>query len=111
MKISIKSTHLELTPAINAYVEDKIGSLAKFVRDWDKEGVAEVHVEIARTTEHHHKGPIYRADADMRLPGKILRAEHEDWDIRVAIDQVKNKLQQEIKTYKGKLNTFKRGEE
>ena len=31
---------------------------------------------------------------------KILRAEHSDWDIRVAIDKVKDKLQQEIKKYK-----------
>jgi len=34
------------------------------------------------------------------LPGKVLRAEHEDWDARVAVDQMKDKLKREIIKYK-----------
>ena len=78
MKINIKSTHLDLTPALKEYIEEKIGSLAKFLKRWDPEGVVEAYVEVARTTKHHHKGNVFRAETDLRVPGKVLRAEDED---------------------------------
>ena len=100
MKINLKATDLDLTPSIKEYCEEKIGSLAKLVGRYDHEGSAEVWLEIARTTQHHHKGPVFRAEADLRLPGKILRAEQEDLDIRTAIDKIRTKLRLEILKYK-----------
>jgi len=100
MKINIKSTDLDLTPALKEYIEEKIGSLAKFLRRWDPEGVVEVYVEVGRTTKHHHKGNVFRAEADLRVPGRVLRAEDEDWDIRAAVDRVKDKLKREVEKYK-----------
>lgn len=107
MKINIKATNLELTPAIKVYIEDKIASVDKFLKKFEGQTNIEIFVEIARTTRHHHKGDVFRAEANLQLPGKILRADHEDWDIRVAIDKVKDKLQQEIKKYK-EIKTDKR---
>ena len=101
MKINIKATNLELTPAITEYINNKISSVDKFLKKFEEQTNIEIFVEIARTTRHHHKGDVFRAEANMEVPGKILRADHEDWDIRVAIDKVKDKLQQEIKKYKG----------
>lgn len=100
MRIHIKSTNLDLTPALKEYIEQKIGSLAKFLKRWNPKGVVEAYVEVGRTTQHHHKGNIFRAEADLRVPGKILRAEDEDWDIRVAIGRVKDKLKREAEKYK-----------
>lgn len=100
MKISIKATKLELTSAINEYIEQKIGSLGKFVKNFDREGAVEIKIEIARTTKHHNKGPVYMAEANLRLPGKVLRAEHTDWNIRRSIDEIKDELQGQIKKYK-----------
>ena len=110
MKIIIKTTNLELTPAINEYIEEKIGSLDKFLnKKLEKESEIKIEVEIARTTKHHKSGDVYYAEANIHLPGKILRAEHSDWDIRVAVDKIKDILQQEIKKYKGtKLETLKK---
>ena len=107
MKINIKATNLELTPSIIQYVNDKINSVDKFLKKFEERTEIEIFVEIARTTRHHHKGDVFRAEANMQLPGKILRADHEDWDIRVAIDKVKDKLQQEVKKYK-EIKTDKR---
>lgn len=100
MKINLKATGLDLTPALREYAEQKIGSLEKFVKRWDAEGVVEVWVEVGRITKHHHKGDVFRAEADLRLPGKVLRAEDEDWDIRAALDRLKDKLKREIEKYK-----------
>jgi putative sigma-54 modulation protein len=101
MKIKIKATNLDLTPSIVCYIEEKISSVEKFLEKFEINSETEVFVEIARTTNHHRKGEVFRAEANMELPGKVLRADHEEWDIRVAIDKVKDKLQAEIKKYKG----------
>jgi len=101
MKIIIKSTNLDLTPALKEYIEGKIGALRKFVSRFDLEGAVEARVEVARTTKHHLKGKVLRAEVNLDLPGRVLRAEDEDYDVRVAIDRVRDKLKREIEKYKG----------
>ncbi len=104
MKINIKATGLELVPSIKTYIGDKIGSLSKFVKKFDTSGQAEAWIEIGRATRHHHKGPVYRAEADLRVPGKILRAEHYDADVRAAILGMQSKLRSEIEKYRTKAD-------
>jgi len=100
MNIIIKSSKLDLTPAIKEYIETKIGSLDRFLERFEQKSEIKAEVEIARTTQHHRHGDVFYAEINLHLPRKILRAEHSDWDIRVAIDKAKGKLQQEIKKYK-----------
>ncbi len=100
MQINIKATNLELTPAIREYIKIKIGSLSHFIKRFESKNEIEVFVEIARTTRHHRSGNVFYAEATLPLGKKVLRAEHSDWDIRVAIDEIKDRLQQEIKKYK-----------
>lgn len=102
MQIITKYTNLDATPAIDVYIANKIGSLKKFIQPWEINAEVIVRVEIARTTNHHNKGDIFYAEANIDAPGKLIRATHEDWDIRVAIDQMKNKLQEEIKKFNAK---------
>lgn len=102
MVINIKATNLDLTPSIREYAEEKIGSLNKFLERFEKEGEVEIFVEIARTTKHHKSGEVFRAEATFSLGKKVFRAEDLSEDIRLAIDEVRNKLQQEIKKYKEK---------
>lgn len=99
MHIIIKYTKLDSTPAIDLYIREKIGSLSKFIGGMDKKGTVEIHIEIARTTKHHKKGAIFCAKGLMELPGKNLRAEHNDWNVRRAISELKSELQQELKKY------------
>ncbi|MBI4094842.1 MAG: ribosome-associated translation inhibitor RaiA [Candidatus Liptonbacteria bacterium] len=101
MRIHItEASSVGLTPSLRAYIEEKIGGLSKFVRRFDLAGVAEVYLEVSRTTRHHHKGNVFRAEADLRLPGKILRAFHEAMDLRIAIDILRSKLRAEIEKYR-----------
>lgn len=117
MKINIKTSNLDLTPAITVYIEDKINGLEKFIsgqalKEWDdhNQAAVEADVEIARTTDHHRHGDIFRAEVNLKVPGRVLRAEAQQWDIRVAIDQVKDELQVELKKYKNKQETqFRKG--
>lgn len=109
MHITIKYTNLESTPAIDSYVRGKIGSLEKLLQKIEKKSVVEADVEIARTTRHHKKGPVFRAECNLDLLGKILRAEHSDWDARRCIDEVKKEIQAQVKKSLNRVNSKKAG--
>ena len=108
MKINIKATDLKLTSSLQGYIEEKIGSLEKIIprlKINDFSGgtgkpAFEAWVEIEKTTFHHHKGKIFRAECQIRLPGKSLRAESVKEELHLAIDEVKDELQRDIKRYR-----------
>lgn len=109
MKIVIKTTNLELTPKLEDYIHEKIGGVDKFLDDMDR-NVIEARAEIGKTTKHHQKGDVFRAEVNLSLPGRLLRSVAEEMDLRTAIDRVKEDLQREIKKYRGKKEAeFKRG--
>lgn len=109
MKLHLKGTNLDITPSLENYFEKKIGSLERFLKRWSKEGAVEVWAELARSTKHHHSGDVFRAEIDIRLPGKILRAEARAEDIRRAIDLARAKILGEIKKYKTAKSVKSRG--
>lgn len=79
----------------------KIGGLAKLVFGIERKGTEVLaRVEITRTTNHHGKGDVYRAEVNVDAPQNIVRAEEESADIRAAIDAVQVKLKQLLVKYK-----------
>lgn len=97
MKIHIKSTNLDLTPSIREYIEEKIGTLAKFVGRYEKEGSELLaRVEIARTTNHHHKGDVFYAEVNIDNGTNLARAEVEDAEIHAAIDKAQDILKRQL---------------
>ena len=101
--MNIKATGLDLTPSIRLYIEEKFKPISRLVRRFDSEGGVEMWLEIARTTRHHRRGDVFLAEADIRLPKKILRAEERARDIRTAIDLLKHTLRLEIEKYRTRL--------
>lgn len=114
MKITIKGTNIELTDSVYQYIHKKIESLDKFVQNVGEDAQRgnppiECWVEVERTTRHHKTGDIFRAEAQIRLPGaSSVRAEATKWDMHQAIDEVKDELQQQLKRYKGKMISQRR---
>jgi len=99
MKIDIKGTGIELTQAIKDYVYDKIGAVGKFFDE-----ILEAKVDIGLTTKHHQKGNIFRAEVNLRVPQKqLIRAEATSDDLYKSINEVKDRLQIELKKYKEKM--------
>ncbi len=98
MQIDIKGTNLELTEAIKDYINEKIGSLEKFY-----DGILIARVDVGLTTKHHQKGNIFRAEVNLDVPQKhVLRAAAEREDLYMAINQVKDELQRQLKKFKEK---------
>lgn len=101
MNIIIKGTNLELHEDLKNYVNEKIGGLAKFIDNdnADTSGVT-ARVELAKTTQHHQQGDIYKAEVNLQLPKKMLRNVAESDDIYKSIDDVKDELKIMINEYK-----------
>jgi len=107
MKIDLKTKNFEITPSIKTFLQQKMDSLDKFLPN-DESIFAEV--ELAKTTEHHKKGDIFMAEVNLTMPGRLIRAVAEKWDLRVAIDAVKDDLQREITMSKEKnISLYRRG--
>ena len=105
MQVQTKTTGIALTPDIAAYLEKKTTALERLVSPQ-----AKLYVELARETEHHEKGTIYRAEFNFHSPGKDARAVGESADILSAIDQAKDELAEQLRTKKDKDKTlFRRG--
>lgn len=98
MKVSIKATNLDLSPAIKKAIEEKIAGLDKFIPHVD--GSVEAFVEVAVETAHHRKGKIYYAEANIKVPGEIIRSEAREENLYKAINEVKDELQRLFENYK-----------
>jgi ribosomal subunit interface protein len=109
MKINIKKTTELITPSLETYIQNKLMPLAKLVKHADETGEAEIWLEVSRTTNHHKKGDVFMAAADLRLAHKVLRGEATASDIHMAIDQVRDHLRLEIDKYKAKFLEHGRG--
>lgn len=99
MQIQIKATKIELTPQIKEYVQKKMDMVEKYLGDFP---VTFARFEVELTTNHHKKGEIFRAEANLSVPGELLRVEKTEKDIFKAIDKVKDHLEIVIKKYKDK---------
>jgi len=106
MKITIKSTKLELTEAIRSYFQAKMDSVEKYLGNIP---VINCDVEVEKTTGGRRKGEIFRAEANLEVPHQLLRVAKTEKDLYQAIDQVKDDLEMMIKKYKEKLIDKKRG--
>jgi len=107
MKIIIKRKNIDQSDALDKFIEEKLSGLQKFISILREEGnigksLADVIVEIEKTTKHHRKGEIFEVKGIINLPGKILLTSVESDDLFKAVIEVKDNLQVEIKQYKMK---------
>ena len=98
MDISIKASNLELTEALKGYVMEKIEALEKYAPV-----ILRARIEVSRTTNHHHKGgSLWRAEANLKASKHLFRASASAADIYAAIDQLKDELKHELRSWKEK---------
>ena len=101
MQIIIKGTKIKLTKTLKDFVEEKVRDLEKFFEFKVKENFeVKAFVEIGKTSERHRKGNIFFAECQIFLPGKGVRAAAEREDLKLAICEVKDELQVQLKKYK-----------
>lgn len=99
MKINIKATNVELTPALSDYAHKKVSSLEKYL---EKGSDVVARVEVGKSTQHHKSGEVFRAEVHLTGAGLDLYAASEQTDLYAAIDVVKDEISRNLTHQKGK---------
>lgn len=95
--------NIEITEAMQAYAEDKLARLNRF-----SDQIIDAKVVMSYTTSKHHGNPA-KVEVQVNLPNGIIRAEERGQDSYAAIDLVVDKLERQLKKFKGRM-LAKRGE-
>ncbi len=97
MNIKVNGRHLDVTPAIRSYSEDKIKKFEKYLPD-----IAEVIVTLS-VEKYRHKAEVL-----IRVNGNMIQAESVTEEIYASIDEVIDKLEIQVKKHKDKITSRRR---
>jgi len=90
----IKGTDVDITDTLRELIEEKIGTLDKFLQDHDS---VQCDVELEKVTASQ-SGNIFRAEANIIVDGTLAhRAEATTDQIEKSIDEVRDELSKEIR--------------
>ena len=105
MNIAIKATNIDLTVALREYVEKKLESLKKFVGE-----TAYLNIELAKTTNHHRTGDVFKAGCVLTWNGTQYRVAEKTTSLFSAVDMVQDELIRVVASEKSKKESlFRRG--
>jgi putative sigma-54 modulation protein len=97
MNLTITGHHLDVTPAIRGYVEDKMN---RITRHFDQ--VIDVSVILAVEKLKH------KAEVNLHVRGKDIYVESIDEDMYAAIDSLADKLDRQVLKHKEKTGDVHR---
>jgi len=98
MTINVQATGIDMTDAINSYAREKMEGLKKFF-----DNIQKIDIDVGMKSQHHQKGKVFFAEANIHVPGSIVRVSKEAEDLYKAIDKVKDHLKVELDELKGKM--------
>jgi len=109
MNINIKTSNIDLTPAIDAYVRTKVEAFGKLLDISNSQVFIYVELEKTRPNEHHDDD-LYRAEITVDNVGEVIYADAAASDVYAALDVVKDEILRKInRTRSKKRDIFRRG--
>ncbi|MDA8169500.1 MAG: ribosome-associated translation inhibitor RaiA [Nitrospiraceae bacterium] len=99
MNVLVTARHIDLTPALKSYAEEKVSKFDRYLSN----------ISEAKVTLILEKN-VHKAEVLLNANGILIWAESSTGDIYAAIDEVVEKLDQQVKKYKGKLMSHRKGE-
>lgn len=102
MKYNIRGNKIDVTKAINDYIEEKVSKLEKYLDD---------NEEVEAKAVISAKGKNQKVEVTIWSGKYNIRAEESNPDLYSAIDLVVDKLERQFKKYRGKLNSKKNSRE
>lgn len=99
MNIIVNGRHIEVTPALRTYAEKKIKRFDRYLSN-----ISDATVTIS-VEKYRHKVEVL-----MKANGVLIQAEGITGDVYSAIDEVAEKLERQVKKYKEKLVSHRKGE-
>jgi len=98
MNIIVNGRHLEVTPALKNYAEEKIRKFEKFLPE-GSDATVTLSVE-----KYRHKAEVL-----LKTNGVLIQAESVTGEIYSSIDEVSEKLDRQVKKYKEKHSSYRKG--
>lgn len=99
MNVIVNGRHLEVTPALRSYAEEKMRKFERYLSN-----ITEATVTLAVEKYRH------RTEVLLKANGMMIQAEGITGDIYSSIDEVVEKLEKQVKKYKEKLMSHRKGE-
>ncbi|MHB0976707.1 MAG: ribosome hibernation-promoting factor, HPF/YfiA family [Candidatus Aquicultorales bacterium] len=97
MEVIVKGRHVEITDALKKYAEDKVSRLSRY---FDKINQIEVELMVERNPSLPNP---QTAEVTLITKGPLIRAKVATDNMYASIDGVTDKLERQIKKFKGKL--------
>jgi putative sigma-54 modulation protein len=96
MRLQVKGKNLEVSDSIRTYAEEKLRKLERHLP-------APTQVELELAVERNPSiSANHVAEATVWTKGPVLRARESSPDMRASIDQLVDKLERQVKRYRGK---------
>lgn len=99
MNIIVNGRHLEVTSALKSYAEEKIRKFDRYLSNIT-EAIVTLSIE-----KYRHKAEVL-----LKANGVLIQAEGVTGEIYSSIDEVVEKLERQVKKYKEKLVSHRKGE-
>ncbi|WP_214707229.1 MULTISPECIES: ribosome hibernation-promoting factor, HPF/YfiA family [unclassified Exiguobacterium] len=103
MIYNIRGENIEVTPAIQDYVEKKLDKLTRYFTTPTDAQTAYVNLKVYNEKQ--------KVEVTIPMPNLLLRAEETNLDMYAAIDLVVDKLERQIRKHKTKLNRKSRAKD
>ena len=104
MKYILQGTNISISGSIELLVASKIKALDRFVSRFDPAAI-EARIEVGKPSRHHHTGMVFYAEINLKIPGKLLRAEATHLDLSLAVSEAFKEMERQVKDYKEKMIT------
>ncbi len=92
MQVTVKGKNVEVTDTLKQYAQKKLQRLERYFRN----------IKAAHVTQSVQRG-LHHVEVMLEGDGVLLRGEEKTGDMYASIDQVVEKLESQVKRYKGKL--------
>lgn len=99
MNLQISGHHVEVTPALREYVENK---LEPVIRHFDKVTGVSVVLSVEKLKQ--------KGEVTLHVPGKDIHVEESGDDLYAAIDALFDKLDRQVQKYKQIVQDHHRGD-
>lgn len=99
MNLQISGHHIEVTPALREYVENRLDPV---VRHFDRVTGVTVILSVEKLQQ--------KAEVTLHVPGKDIFVENSAEDLYAAIDVLFDKLDRQVQKYKQKVQDHHRGD-
>ena len=98
MNMIVKGRHIEVRPDVREYAEEKVGKVAKLLNSMVMSIEVELYHERNRSIDKRQV-----AEVTIYTKGPVIRAKESATDMYAAIDLVSEKLEKQVRKYRGKI--------